>query len=156
MTATQPPRVRIRGPISSSGYTLLLLVRTPPIITVPVTNCAHTLRKRMSSVAPGISAVRQPYNSRAIRSGCCLLGSRLSCVSLGLHLVVPFLCCGYLESVPCCHTSSSPLLKALTQSPKTITSLIVNHLRAGSNRFVSVDLAVLKAILPVYTSHKLP
>ena len=67
---------------------------------------------------------------------------------------------------PCC---SFPLLwlprvsamlphipRSFAQSPKTITSLIVNHLRAGSNRFVSVDLAVLKAILPVYTSHKLP
>ena len=41
-------------------------------------------------------------------------------------------------------------------SSKTSTSLIANHLLAGSNRFVSVDLTVLKAMLPVYTSHKLP
>ena len=39
---------------------------------------------------------------------------------------------------------------------RRVEGLIANHLRAGSNRFVSVDLAVLKAILPVYTSHKLP
>jgi hypothetical protein len=119
---------------------------------------ARTLRKGLSSVEPGIAAVRQPYNSRAIRPGCRLLRSRLGCVSLGLHLC-SFLLRGYLVSVLVSVVPPHPpvLLKVLRpQSPKTITSLIANHLRAGSNRFVSADSAVLKAILPVYTSHNLP
>ena len=142
-------------------HILLLLVRTPLInapALMPQRLTARTLRKGLSSVEPGIAAVRQPYNSRAIRPGCRLLRSRLGCVSLGLHLC-SFLLRGYLVSVVPPHPPvllKVPFSKSPSQSPKTITSLIANHLRAGSNRFVSADSAVLKAILPVYTSHNLP
>src|SRR5215210_5987231 len=64
---------------------LLLVIRTPPVIT-PATDRTRSLRKDISSMETPIATVGQAYDGRPIRPRCRLLRFLFGGVGLGLHL----------------------------------------------------------------------